>query len=321
MLPKLTLCLALLAIATPGFAQNLRRAVTAADVVVVAENVGVRPLRKNLVLHTLRVVETLHGTAPGSLTVVEVTGVSTHQRPQPAERRLYCLHAFDATKVDLPPSGAPYYKMNGAAGSNPVITDDSSELTFARTVLAAESGTALRQTASDLINLALRGSVAVRTEALQLLAERKMLQEALSAPQISDLTSRAIGETTDVPFKIALADLCAELRVPGLVDSLCMSVNAVDDEAFARALGRIARFLHGEQANDMLWPHLTKARNAKRRGHLLLAIGATSTEAALAALLQLRQSKGADAQIDAALRLHGSPQALRALEANAARDK
>jgi hypothetical protein len=316
--------LALTAVVLAGNAtgQQLRRAVASADVVAVAQHVGVRVHGKDALIHKLRVLEVLAGEPGEEVAVVEWRALALHQRPQPGERRLYCLHRLDAARADLPAGGAPYYKMSGHPGSNPAVADnDSPALQLARAVLGAARGANPRDTAARLVQLALRGPAGtVRTEAVELLAEREALRDGVDPLQTSDLVARAIGESEDVPFKIALAELAGALRVPQLVDSLCLAIDSVADESFARAVGRIARHLHGEGAHDALWPHIERARNEPRRAALLIAVGATSTEAALEALLRLRERDGPSAPVDAALRLHGSPRALQVLDARGKKD-
>jgi len=307
------LSISLLAAASAAPAQSLRHAVGSADVVVVATLSGSRDLGENLTAHQLTVHETLKGKAPAELSVVHLRGVCTHQGPD-GEQRLYCLSDFSkaATRADLPSAWAPYFKMTGHAGGNPAVADpdNAPECELARIVIDSEAGTAAKDINRRLMQLVLFARDTVRTEAVQLLTERPVLLGALDSLQLSNLMSRAVGETEDIPFKIALAELCAERHVEGLVDALCISVDEIDDPRFARALGRLARYLHGENAVDVLRPHIVKRTRPEVRSRLLLALGATSTERALEALLRMRSMQGGDkAAVDAALRAHGSRRA------------
>ena len=154
----------------------------------------------------------------------------------------------------------------------------------------------------------------MRTEALHVLAERDVLQSYLNKIQMSAILSRAIGETDqdkdkDIPYKVALADLCAVKRVDNLVASLCVSVPQTGDERFLRALGRITTFLHREQAAATLMPHVQRARG-KSRDRLIYALGATATDGALKALLKMHDGGKDRVAVVAALRVHGAPRAL-----------
>lgn len=294
-------------------AQSLRHAVRDADVVIVATQVSSQDLGNNLTMHRLRVEKTLKGTPPAEISVVHLRGVCAHQQPR-AQQRLYCLDDFakGAAAADLPGTWAPYFKMKGHAGSNPTVADAERgpECELARIVIDSEEGAAAKDINRRLMQLVLFGRDVTRTEAVQALTERPVLLGALDALQLSDLVSRAVGETEDIPFKIALATLCAERRVEGLVDALCISIESVDDPRFACALGRLATLLHGEDAVDVLRPHIVKRTRPATRDRLLLALGATSTNRALEALLRFRSMEsGRTDAVDAALRAHGSRRA------------
>ena len=295
--------------------QRLRHAAAASDVVVVGTSVGVQPLGKQYVIHTIRVEATLHGEPGERLSVVELKGVGTHQRPVAGERRLYCLRDVTEKYSKLPASRAPYFQMSGHPGSNPQVVDENDgACELARVTIASEAGLAPKKVADRLAALALHGPKSIRDEAVQSLTERPTVHSVLDPLQMSDLVSRAVGETEDIPFKIALCELCAVRNVPGLVHSLTLALDQVDDERFARALGRIARRVHGEEAIDIFQPHLIRPSSDTTRANLLLALGATSTERALEALLRMRGLESNRAAVDAALRIHGSPRAMDAIE-------
>ncbi len=293
-------------------AQSLRHGVAAADRVVAGKVVSSQPWGEHFVLHELQVAQTIKGEPATSLMVVEMKGVSLHARPTPGETRIYCLHNYGkaADRADLPAAMGPFFKMSGYPGSSPSVGEnlqDDPRMTLIRIVLDAEIGVSTAQTAFNLVDLALSGGPSVRGEAVAMLTERPVLRGKLSTVHWGEILSRVAAETEDIPFKISLAHLCAEQRLEGLVDALCLSIGDVEDVSYSQVVGRIARSLHGENALDMLRPHILRAtRDA--RGRLLMALGATSTETALNALLQMRRL-GSDPYVDAALREHGSPRA------------
>jgi len=306
----------LIALSTPAVGQRLRHAVDSAQVVVVATEVGARPLGTDHVVHTLQVAKTLKGNPGATISVLELEKVSLHHRPTTGQQRLYCLHDVTSKSIraGLAQSGAPYFSMSGHAGSNPVVANPAEDANceLARITIDSAAGVSPRKLVDRLLELALhgRGPANLRTEAIDFIAERPALLGALNPLQISDLVSRAIGETADIPFKISLASLCAEKGVDGLVDSLCISLDEVDDPRFARALGRIAAHMYGEKALDVLQPHIVGARRPQTRATLLLALGATSTERALGALISMHANKKNRPAVDAALRAHGDARAL-----------
>jgi hypothetical protein len=130
---------------------------------------------------------------------------------------------------------------------------------------------------------------------------------------MSNVLARAIGETDDIPYKIGLCDLCAMKDVDNLVDRLCVSVPQIGDDRFLRALGRIARFIHKEEAATVLMARIMRAQG-KNRDRLIYALGATSTRSALRALLRMQTSQRDRNAVDAALLAHGAPRALEAVK-------
>ena len=113
-----------------------------------------------------------------------------------------------------------------------------------------------------------------------------------------------------MPYKIALAELCCEQRLSGLLDALSLSLGPVTDPEYARCVGRIGKVLHGEQATAMLQRRLEIAGQRQDREMLLLAIGATNTRSALDALLQMDRREAA---VEAALKEHRSREAKEAV--------
>jgi len=310
------LCLLLASLAP---AQDLRRGLTDADVVVVGRQVGKTVHDENLVLHRVQVLMDIRGAVGNTaVTVLDWPKLALHQRPSPRQSRLYCLQDASAAagRLGLPVTNGPYYRMVGWAGSNPLIGAEPGNdpvVRFAQVLARGEAGARALDTATDLCTVAVRGDAAVRTEAVRYLTERGDLRETLGPTQWSDLVARASGETDDVPYKIALAELCGEQRIEGLVETLAVSLGPVQDPEYARVVGRIARMLHGEAATQKLEQRLMGLREAKDRAMVLLAIGATNTEAALGLLLRLDGMVGKDAAVEAALQEHKSPRAKEAV--------
>ena len=308
------LCL-LLAASLP--AQDLRRGITDADVVVVGRQVGRTPHDENVALHRVQVLHDVRGASGNTaVTVLDWPKLALHQRPTPRQSRLYCLQDASAvaTRLGLPATEGPYYKMVGWAGSNPLVgaePGNDAVVLFAR-VLARTDARAI-DTAGELCTIAVHGNAAVRTEAARFLTERGDLRATLGPAQWSELIARASGETDDVPFKIALAELCGEQRIEGLVETLAVSLGPVQDPEFARAVGRIAKVLHGEAATVKLEARLMGLREPRDRAMVLLAIGATNTDAALGLLLRIDGMVGKDAAVEAALKEHKSPRAKEAV--------
>lgn len=295
-------------------AQELRRGLVTADAVVVARGVARSPVGDDLVLHTLQVIRTVRADAEhATVTVLELPQLALHQRPAPRQSRLYCLQdaAAQAARLGLPADGGPYFKMVGWPGCNPLIgaeIDGDPVFRFASLLAASDAGAAPAETAAALCRTALGGDASVRTEAAQFLVERPDLRSRLGSLEWSQLMARATGEVDDVPHKIALAELCAEQRLDGLLDALAISLGPVKDPEYARAVGRIGRLLHGEAATERLQARLRTAGSPDDRAALLLAIGATDTQSALDALLRMNDL-GADPAVEAALREHRSPRA------------
>ncbi|MCA8957271.1 MAG: hypothetical protein KDC87_14440 [Planctomycetes bacterium] len=312
------ICLGLLAGTGCLPAQQLRRAVAAADVLLIGKVVRVIPA-KDHVLYKIDIEEVLRGTvgnsATKSLGVVSTKRVSEHNKPVPAKRMLLCLHDIRAAaqQLGLPEAFGPYFKMSGHPGSAVVLDGDRDpRLTFTRTLVASQQGKSPRAIAEELFAVALKGDPRVRIEAAQTLAERSVLAGYLTQIHLSGLLSRAAGETDDIPYKIALATVCAERKEPALIPTLCISAEHVGDEAFLKALGRFARFIHREDAAQALQPHIARAKG-KTKDRLILALGATSTEAALSTLLDMQKTSDHRAAVEAALRIHGSPRATAAV--------
>jgi len=302
----------------PG--QQLRRAVASADLVVVGKAEVTMSPDEDVILYQLRIARTLKGDAPAQVTVVHSTGLSLHNRPVEDTQRLFCLHDYSAAarKAGLPPAQAPYFKMSGYAGSNPMVAAndpaDDPAVQFAQIVLDSENGTSAHKVLPRLLTLVFNGTSPINTESVNYIREREVLRDAIDPLGQSQLLSRAVGESDDVQLKIALAQLCGECRMDGLVEALCQSMDAMHDREFAATVGRIASYLHGERAAKVLAPFIDRARGTELRGNLLVALGATSTEAALDALLRLRSKDPGNEYIEAALRLHGSKRAIEAIK-------
>ena len=307
----LLICSAL-CLATAAPAQNLRRGLADADAVVVGRQVGKRPHSDEVSLHRVQVIADVRGAAGNTaVTVLDWPKLSVHIRPMPRQSRLYCLK--DATAVanrlGLPAAKGPYFKMVGWAGSHPLVGQDLERdplVRFARLMAQSENGASPDDTATALAAMALEPHRALRYEATRYLNERGDLRAKLTSIVWNRLVARATGEVDDIEYKIALAQLCAEQRLDGLLAALSVSLGQVTDAEYARCVGRIGKFLHGEAATATLMQRLQQAGQDQDRKMLLLAIGATNTESALAALL--RMDKRDDAVV-AALKEHRSQRA------------
>lgn len=297
-------------------AQDLRKGLIAADAVVVAREIGKTPHDDDVTVHRLQILLDVRGAAgASSVAVLDWPKLSLHQRPSPRQSRLYCLQDARKTaeRLGLPAADGPYYKMVGYAGSCPLVGADADAdpaVRFAKVLAASEAGAQPGDTAQALFTTAVQGDAAVRSEAAKLLSERSDLRARLGALQWSQLVARATGETEDVPYKIVLAELCAEQRLDGVFDALIVGLSEVADPEFARTVGRIGRQLHGEDAATKLTERLRQTAQKPARDTLLLALGATNTEGALDALLRMDRK---DAAVEAALREHRSPKAREAV--------
>lgn len=302
-------------LALPG--QSLRRGIAAADLVVIAKAVRVIPTKTHMI-HRLKVEKVLRGPtgfdASQGVAVLVTKRVSTHSRPVPAKRMLYCLHdhSHAARKLNLPRTAGTYYKMSGYPGSSTVLTVGDPRLQLAEILIASQGGQSSRKTAEKLYKIALRGDGRVRREAAKSLAERPALTACLTDLHLAQLLARAAGETDDIAYKIDLAAICAVRKLPATIPTLVVSVEHVGDESFLRALGRFARFIHQEKAATVLASHVQRAKGTTR-SRLILALGATSTEGALEQLLRMKRRGQNATVVDAALRIHGSPRATAAI--------
>ncbi len=296
--------------------QNLRKGLVRADAIVVARQVGKKAHGDQIALHRLQVIQNVRGASEHkAVTVIDWPKLSLHQRPTPRQSRLYCLQdaSVAATRMGLPTSDGPYFKMVGWAGSNPLIGKDLEKdpvMRFARVLASSEKGTSPNVTASTLAGMAVNAAPAVRTEIARFLSERTDLRGKLSSVHWTQLIARATGEMEDIEYKIALSELCAAQRLDGFLDALAVSLGPVQDVRFARCVGRIGKALHGEEATTKLVERLKYAGQAQDRRMLLLAIGATNTKSALDALLRMSSS---DAAVNAALNEHRSPRAKEAV--------
>ena len=313
---------------TAGSAQDLRKALADADLVVVGRQVGQSPVADGVVRHRIQIIEGIRGRDRENekLEVLDWTGLSLHNRPVARQSRLYCLveARTAAEQLGLPAADGPFYKMVGWAGSNPLIgrdLDQDATVLFARVLAAAEAGVAPAVTATALASAALSDDVVIRIEATRLLSERPSLRTRLAATEWSSLMTRTAGETDDVAYKIALAELCAEQRMGGLVDALIIGLGSVQDPNYAQAVGRLAAHLRGDKAALPILRRMQTHNEPSERAALLLALGATRTAAALDALLRIKRTTTDDEAVDAALRVHRSRRALRAVSGKKPEDK
>jgi len=311
MRPLFFVCSAL-ALAAASTGQQLRRGLVSADAVLVGRQVGRTPHGDAVTLHRVQVLEGVRGLdGQRAVTVIDWPKLSLHNRPTPRQTRLFCLQDASAVarRLGLPSSEAPFFKLVSWPGSHPLVGGDRDQdptVRLARLLAAAERGAPPGVTASALAQLASDGDAKVRAEAARYLTERSDLRGTLTGVHWSRLTARAAGEVEDVDYKIALATLCAEQRLSGIVDALAVSLGPVTDPRYARCLGRISQVLHGEQATDVLSRRLRNLGKSEDRRMVLLAIGATKTQSALDALQKLDPDDGA---VAAALREHRSERA------------
>ncbi len=311
-----TLPLVTLALAAVAPAQELRRALVDADAVLVARQVGKTAHDDDVALHRLQVLLDVRGAGgAAAVTVLDWPKLSLHHRPTPRQSRLYCLQdaTRQATRLGLPAANGPYFKMVAWPGSNPLVGAEPANdpsVHYAQLLAASIAGAAPDATAAGLFATALQGDPVLRLEAARYLAERPDLRSKLGGLQWSQLIARAAGEVDDVPFKIARAELCAEQRLDGVFDALVIGLGQVADPEYARTVGRLGTFLHGEDAAARLQDRLRHAAQPRVRASLLLALGATNTRGALDALLRMDAT---DAAVGAALREHRSPRAREAV--------
>lgn len=304
--------------AMPGAAQDLRRGLLDADLVAVGRQVGKKKHDEELELHRVQVVHDVRGAAGNTaVTVLDWPKLGLHQRPTPRQSRLYCLQDASAVaaRLGLPTADGPYYKMVGWVGCNPLVGSDvqaDPTVQFAKVLAGSDAGARPGDTADALCRTALAGAPIVRIEAARLLTERADLRALLSPLQWSQLMSRAGGELDDLPHKIALAELCAEQRLDGLLDTLAVSLGPVTDPEYARAVGRIGRRLHGEDATLVLLQRLQQLREPESRAVVMLAIGATNSQSAFDALQRLQDLSPADAAVAAGLKEHRGTRAAEA---------
>lgn len=316
--PALPLLLAAVVVATtlrPVAAQDLRRALVDADLVAVARQIGKQAANDDVDLHRLQIVSLVRGGNADlrTVAVIDWPKLSLHNRPQPRQSRLYCLHdaTREAQRLGLPAADGPYYRMSGRHGSNPLVGAEDETvpvLAFARALAAAEAGAPPAGSAASLLAMALGTDPVVRLEATRHFSEQPLLRTHVSPLQWNQVLSHASAESEDIAYKIALAELCAEQRVDGTVEALVVGLAAVRDRDYVRTVGRLCAHLRGDDAAAPLLARLQTTADAETRARLLLAIGATQTGPALDALLRLKGDR-ADAAVDAALREHGSARA------------
>jgi hypothetical protein len=311
-------CFVVFALDASVSGQDLRRGLVAADAVVVARQVAKVAHDDDVTLHTLQVLLDVRGGGGAtSVVVLDWPRLALHQRPTLRQSRLYCLTdaSRNAAQLGLPPANGPYFKMVGFAGSNPLVGADLDKdpiVGFARLLAAAEAGAPPADTARATAAAALGADLTVRLEAARHLAEMPTLRGRLDGVQWSAFVARAVGETEDLTYKSALAELCAEQRLDGLFDALLVGLSETPDVAYARTVGRIGKALHGEDAANRLLTRLQQVGQRERRAPLLVALGATNTAAALDALL--RMDRAEPAVVDG-LRAHRDPRAVAAVAA------
>lgn len=304
-------------------AQELRYAALDADFVAVARQIGDRSEGEDhITLHTLQVVRAVRGgptSAPSTVVVIDYPDVRLHFRPTPQKSLLYCLH--DATKrandLKLPADKGPYFTMSQRAGSNPPIGSDleaDPTLRFCALLIQCENGVQPAQVAERLIETAMSQDASTRLEAARLLAERPLAAARIPDLRWGDVLARATAETDDADYRIAMFELCATRRMPGLVDAMLVALDKTHTPEFARAVGRLCTATLGEDAATPIVERLSINAEPAIRQSLLLALGATRSQKALDALLRMKQANSRDPAIDAALREHSGKAATEAAE-------
>jgi hypothetical protein len=142
-----------------------------------------------------------------------------------------------------------------------------------------------------------------------LLTERPDLRSKLIPLQWSQLLARS-GEIEDVPYKIALAELCAEQRLEGVSRRARSSRSARSPIPTTRAPSAGSANCCTARTHDQ--PDQRAAAHRRPAGRtarvVLLAIGATNTDSALDALLRMDMA-GKNTAVEAALKEHRSPKA------------
>jgi hypothetical protein len=309
--------ISVLGLAALASGQDLRKGLARADAVLVGRQVGKTAHSDDVTLHRVQVISDIRGaSAHKAVTVIDWPKLSLHKRPTLRQSRLYCLQdaSVAANRIGLPAANGPYFKMVGWAGSHPLIGKDldaDETVRFARVLANSENGTSPEITAAALGNMAIQSSPVVRLEIARYLGERNDLRGKLSSVLWTQLVARASGETADIEYKIALAELCASQRLDGLLEALAVSLGPVTDVRYARCVGRIGKVLHGEAATAKLADRMRVVSGEQDRKMLLLAIGATNTKSALDALLRMNKK---DAAVTAALQEHRSRRAKEAVK-------
>ena len=313
-------CAPLLAIAAvaPLSGQQLHIGVARADHVVLARQVGVQPLGKGLLLHRFETVEAFGEGAPQRFSIPIATEISDQPRPAPTSVRLCCLRDR-RDNGDLPERFGPYFDLTGYRGDH-VAVDDEADRTGVRELVdvlrRAAEGRRPADSAGDLARLVLRGTGPARREAAEVLRSRTVLRDALSRLEQDSLLTLAVGETEDVDLKVSVASLAVECNGETALAAVVPALRTCHDPSYALALGRLARFVHGTEADDAIAPMVGTLRGPARDAGLI-AIGATRTDGALERLEAIRERDGSSDALIAALRAHGSTAALKMAEADA----
>ena len=96
------------------------------------------------------------------------------------------------------------------------------------------------------------------------------------------------AEDGDIPFKIALAELCVLQPAADLDEALLVAIPRIEDPRWPRAAGRMLRFLHGEDAGNVVEAALRRGQKDATKARLIITLGATGTQRALGALLRMK---------------------------------
>lgn len=307
---------------TIAAAHQLRRAIPASSQVLIGKPEGIEAFGERFLLHKVRVLHTLKGSPIPTpvVRIVQIRGITTHVEPGRTGPRLYCLRPLgaDADRLGLPGDRQPYFRLNGHQGSHPRL-DPATEgpdpsrdplVALTQALVAGESGQPLEATRDALLALAMHPDPIARFEATMALAEREALHRRIDMVRMANLLNRCAGETDDLVYRIALAELCATRKNPGVVEALCMGLDRIEDLGYARSAGRIAGYVAGDRVTEILNPRIRHVSSDIERGRLLVMLGASGAESGLKLLLEHGRSRPNTPMLREALLANGRPQAV-----------
>lgn len=295
-------------------AQQLRVGVLRAEHVVVAQAIGVQPLG-DVVLHRFRTIERMKGDAANEFSIAVPKAVADTPRPELDTRPvLMCLRRSQGGSV--PAKYLPLYKLTGYRGDRRVLEDDDEGRSLRKvveTLIASEKGVGPDKIADALFEVVREGAGPARLEASESLRGRPIVRDAMTPLDQQRLLVMAAGGVEDSALLCSLAQLAVEADCDKVIQVLCSAVPRCKDLAFARTVGRLAAFRDGEASLPTLVRQLQMTEGTSR-DRVLLAIGATKTDGALALLTAELERHGARAPVLDALTAHGSKPAKQLVE-------